>query len=65
LLNIQASELKTIISRSDSENQSIKGNYMKVIEDREQQLREVILDRSRLKDQYHDELNNTKNSIEI
>lgn len=51
MLNKQASELKNIISRSDNENQSIKSNYIKVIEDREQQLKELILDRSRLKDQ--------------
>lgn len=51
ILNKQASELKNIISRSDNENQSIKSNYIKIIEDREQQLKELILDRSRLKDQ--------------
>jgi hypothetical protein len=64
MLNKQATELKNIISRSDNENQSIKSNYIKIIEDREQQLKELILDRSRLKDQYQDELNRSKNSIE-
>jgi len=64
MLNKQATELKNIISRSDNENQSIKSNYINIIEDREQQLKELILDRSRLKDQYQDELNRSKNSIE-